>query len=123
MPIEDGALPRANGDKSRQIRRDKMRQMPINRLLPFVAIGFYRDCEPFVPQLRKGMVLGVAYRRDSIYSCFTEAAAGAVCLMNLLAQAMKYFMFDRSSCPPSCWRQASSPSSSPVFTRGIFAVR
>src|SRR5439155_25745584 len=29
-------------------------------------------------------------------------AAGGVCLMNLFAQAMKCFMFDRSSCPPSC---------------------
>ena len=36
--------------------------------------------------------------------------------MNLAAQAIKCFMFERSSWPPSCWRQASSPSSSPVFT-------
>jgi len=56
MPIEGGGLSRANGDKSRQIRRDKLRQMPTNALLPFVAIGFYRCCKPLVPQVRKGMV-------------------------------------------------------------------
>ena len=33
---------------------------------------------------------------------FDGAAAGGVCLMNLLAHAMKCFMFDLSSCPPSC---------------------
>jgi len=32
-------------------------------------------------------------------------------------------VFDQSSWPPSCWRQASSPSSRPVFTGGFCAVR
>src|ERR1700746_2256338 len=45
------------------------------------------------------------------------------CLKCLLAQSMKYFIFDRSSCPPSCCLHANSPSSSPVFTGGILAVR
>ena len=39
------------------------------------------------------------------------------------AHSMKYFMFDRSSWPPSCWRHASSPSSIPTLTAGIFATR
>src|SRR6476646_9934058 len=41
----------------------------------------------------------------------------------LFAQSMKYFMLERSSWPPSCWRQASSPSRNPVFTGGILAMR
>src|SRR5581483_400802 len=53
---------------------------------------------------------------------FEEAVVGAY-LRSLLAQVIKYFMLDRSSWPPSCWRQASSPSSNPVFTGGILAVR
>lgn len=39
------------------------------------------------------------------------------------AQVMKCFMFERVSCPPSCWRQARCPSSNPWFTGGICAVR
>ena len=35
--------------------------------------------------------------------------------MSLFAHAMKWLMLERSSCPPSCWRQASSPSSKPVL--------
>lgn len=50
-------------------------------------------------------------------------AAGGECRISLLAQAMKYFMFERSSWPPSCWRQASAPPSNPVFTGGIWATR
>src|SRR5439155_22986543 len=69
------------------------------------------------------VLLRLESARGDGWSYFSEAAAGGVCLMNLLAHAMKCFMFDRSSCPPSCWRQASSPSSKPVFTGGIFAVR
>src|SRR6185437_4478844 len=58
-----------------------------------------------------------------IVSRFPECfyLTGGLCPMNLSAHAMKYFMFDRSSCPPSCWRQASSPSSKPLVTGGIFA--
>jgi hypothetical protein len=33
---------------------------------------------------------------------FHRGGSGAECLMNLLAQAMKYFIFERSSWPPSC---------------------
>ncbi len=40
----------------------------------------------------------------------------------LSAQAMKYFQLGPSVCPPSCWRQASCPSSSPTSTGGIFSV-
>jgi len=35
------------------------------------------------------------------------------------AQPRKELMLVRSSCPPSCWRHASSPSSRPWFTGGI----
>lgn len=56
-------------------------------------------------------------------SDYFAVAAGGVCLMNLLAHARKYFIFDRSSWPPLCCRQASSPSSRPVLTGGIFTVR
>src|SRR6185437_12543077 len=42
--------------------------------------------------------------------------------INLSAHWMKYIMLGASVCPPSCWRQASSPSSRPWFTGGIWAV-
>ena len=45
------------------------------------------------------------------------------CLRNLSAQAIKYFQLGPSVWPPSCWRQASWPSSRPSFTGGIFSVR
>ena len=56
------------------------------------------------------------------HSHFPAGTAAGARLMNLFAQAMKYFMFERSSWPPSCCRHASSPSSKSVFTGGIFAV-
>ena len=42
---------------------------------------------------------------------------------NRSAHGMKYFQFGASVCPPSCWRQASCPSSRPTLTAGIFSVR
>src|SRR5258708_6914850 len=54
--------------------------------------------------------------RRVAYCVGVVAAVGGECWMSLPAHVMKYFMFERSSCPPSCWRQASSPSSRPVFT-------
>ena len=47
---------------------------------------------------------------------------GGVCFRCRSAQGMKYFQFGPSVCPPSCWRQASWPSSRPTFTGGIFSV-
>ena len=40
---------------------------------------------------------------------------------NLSAHGMKYFQFGPSVCPPSCWRQANWPLSSPSNTGGIFS--
>ena len=39
----------------------------------------------------------------SALTLYLEAGGGGgKCLINLFAQAMKYFMFERSSWPPSC---------------------
>ena len=54
---------------------------------------------------------------------WSAGPGGGAYFRSRFAQAMKKLMFDRSSCPPSCWRQASSPSTRPVLTGGIFATR
>src|SRR6185436_13357126 len=51
--------------------------------------------------------------------CFALGSLAGVRLKYPSAHGMKYFQFGPSVCPPSCWRQASWPSSSETLTAGI----
>jgi hypothetical protein len=63
------------------------------------------------------------FRHFKIATEFPSGRHDGVWPMNLSTQSMNHFMLGASVWPPSCWRQASCPSSSPRFTGGIFAVR
>jgi len=64
--------------------------------------------------------MGAFWRRPEAY--LDPVLTDDECLRNVSAQGMKYFQFGPSVWPPSCWRHASCPSSSPTFTPGIFSV-
>src|ERR1700674_489476 len=63
------------------------------------------------------------FRHFKIATEFLSGRYDGVWPMNLSNHSMNHFILGASVWPPSCWRQASCPSSSPRFTGGIFAVR
>src|SRR5258706_9033485 len=84
--------------------------------------------EPQVPGWIIGLnafaaCVGTVFAIRENHQLFFAGSAGETYFSRLFAHSIKYFMFERSSWPPSCCRQANSPSSNPVFTGGIFAVR
>ena len=62
------------------------------------------------------------WQRSAPPTTSSPARRRDACFRNLSAHGMKYFQFGPSVWPPSCWRQASWPSSRPTFTAGIFSV-
>ena len=55
------------------------------------TISMRKNCDSYHPQFP-----------EFVAAYFASAAAGGAWSRSLLAQAMKCFMLERSSCPPSC---------------------
>jgi len=70
--------------------------------------GFFEEIGALTPQQQEDIprVMQIAKKNGLELpgdpDHFAGAAGGGVYFMNLFAHAMKYFMFERSSCPPSC---------------------
>ena len=99
------------------------RSAALDQLLDFILL----DTHNSVIQNRANIEIILRKKKSRVVRLLSFYGRAAyfllLSLILLLAHSMKYFMFGPSVWPPACWRQASSPSSSPVRTGGICSLR